>query len=279
VRPPSSFVPLGCVNPAPSYAVQADWLELERLSNFAAERCWFPDAPLTHVYTATAKTQKLDTRFFLRTIVIRKPAVTEAETLEALTTFGVSELVTSFNTLEGAIGDSRYPRSETNHIFFRLLAPVCLRAEKLKATIAALLPAFDARIKAMHVYELEIALPLWEPDGTDHKPKQYRVICRLAPSIKITTYEEVETVDQLGTTTTELRAVASTADEPAAEGQLMLEPYRLLSIVDQKRLKCQKLATTYAYDYVHSFELAVAAAWALAPTECGTPPRDKVWAS
>ena len=57
---------------------QANWLELNRLTNFNVERCWFPDALLTHVYLATAKTQPLDKRLFVRTIVLRQPAKTEA---------------------------------------------------------------------------------------------------------------------------------------------------------------------------------------------------------
>ena len=47
-------------------------LELDRLENFDVERCWFPETPHTHVYAATAKAQKLDTRLFVRTLVLRR---------------------------------------------------------------------------------------------------------------------------------------------------------------------------------------------------------------
>ena len=105
--------------------LQADWLELDRLSNFNVERCWFPDTNLTHVYSAVAKTQKLDTRFFVRTLVLRKPCANEAEGLAVFESLRDEELATAFNTLEEAMGDSRYQKSETNHLFFRLLAPIC----------------------------------------------------------------------------------------------------------------------------------------------------------
>mgnify|MGYP007000379600 CR=1 len=76
-----------------------------------------------------------------------------------------------------------------------------------------------------------------------------------------------------------------------------LREYALLSLVDQKRLKCatlfttyassscvlllssfpnrqvRKLFTTYAYDFLHMFEIAISAAWEKAPAACGTPPQ------
>ena len=57
---------------------QANWLELHRLENFDVERCWFPDALLTHVYLATAKAQPLDKRLFVRTLVLRPDSKTES---------------------------------------------------------------------------------------------------------------------------------------------------------------------------------------------------------
>ena len=45
------------------------------------------------------------------------------------------------------------------------------------------------------------------------------------------------------------RALGSLGFRPGAFAPKPLAPYELLSIVDQKRLKCLKLATTYAYDY------------------------------
>ena len=111
------------------------------------ERCWFPDALLTHVYLATAKAQPLDKRLFVRTIVLRQPARTEDEGMAALLQLANSELPTAFNTLEQAIGDSRYSRTETNHIFFRLLSPVAITRAKLEQAIASLLPPHSALIK------------------------------------------------------------------------------------------------------------------------------------
>ena len=91
-----------------------------------------------------------------------------------------SELPTAFNTLEQAIGDSRYSKTETNHIFFRLLAPVTITVAKLEQAIQALLPQYKSMITQMAAYELELALPIWAPNGSDKPPKNIRVICRLA---------------------------------------------------------------------------------------------------
>tara|TARA_B110001452_G_scaffold267606_1_gene278415 strand:+ start:4830 stop:7067 length:2238 start_codon:yes stop_codon:yes gene_type:complete len=52
----------------------------------------------------------------------------------------------------------------------------------------------------------------------------------------------------------------------------LLSPYPLLSLLDQKRLRCTQLLTTYAYDYIHMFELAVQHEWDRAPDACGTRP-------
>ena len=37
----------------------------------------------------------------------------------------------------------------------------------------------------MQAYELELALPIWEPGKTDVPPRHVRVVCRLAPSVEI----------------------------------------------------------------------------------------------
>ena len=255
---------------------QANWLELHRLSNFDVERCWFPDALLTHVYLATAKSQPLDKRLFVRTLVLRKEAKTEAEGLAALTSLAKSELPTAFNTLEQAIGDSRRARTETNHIFFRLLAPVCISVATLETAIATLLPQHQDLIKQMQAYELELALPIWEPNATNVPPRHVRVVCRLAPSVEVRIYEEAVEGE-----VTMLKLInGETAGRKAAQGELAkekpLKAYELLSIVDQKRLKCLKLATTFAYDYIQLFELAVAKVWEGAPSACGPPPAERV---
>jgi len=244
---------------------QASWLELDRLSNFNVERCWFPDALLTHVYLATAKTQPLDKRLFVRTIVLRAPATTEEAGVEALAQLATKDLKEAFNTLEHAIGDSRYERTETNHLFFRMISPVAITVAKLEQTMAKVLPEHAELIKQMQASELEIVLPMVEPGSAT--PKNARVICRLAPSVDIKIYEEVEAS---GTTSLKL---LNGAAEPKP-----LAPYELLSIVDQKRLKCLKLATTFCYDFEVLFEAAVAQQWATAPAACGTPPATKVTA-
>ena len=93
---------------------------------------------------------------------------------------------------------------------------------------------------------------------------------RLAPSIDIKIYERGRPRGH-GPTHPRSAAASPAAAAPgpqsrcshrsADEWRRPLESYALLSIVDQKRLKCLKLATTYAYDYIHIFELAVKAAW------------------
>ena len=130
----------------------SDWLELSRLDNFEVERCWFPDAPHTHVYHATAKAQKLDTRFFVRSLVLRKPALTEDEGSAAilqLAEHATGELTIALNTLEQAIGDSRYKKTESNHLFFRCLAPLCLSVAALERVVESILKAELTKITKM----------------------------------------------------------------------------------------------------------------------------------
>ena len=116
----------------------------------------------------------------MRTVVLRQPAKTEEQGIAALAQLAASELPTAFNTLEQAIGDSRYHRTETNHIFFRLLAPLCITTAKLEQAIGALLPQYASLIKQVQAYEVELVLPIWEPGKTNVPPRSTRVICRLA---------------------------------------------------------------------------------------------------
>ena len=128
----------------------------------------------------------------------------------------------------------------------------------------------------MQAYELELALPIWEPNATNVPPRHVRVVCRLAPSVEVRIYEEAVEGE-----VTMLKLInGETAGRKAAQGELAkekpLKAYELLSIVDQKRLKCLKLATTFAYDYIQLFELAVAKVWEGAPSACGPPPAERV---
>ena len=98
------------------------------------------------MYAATAKAQKLDTRLFVRTLVLRRPALTEEEGVAALTELSAQELAASINTLEQAIGDSRYKRTESNHLFFRWLSPLCLSVEALERLCGSIVKAEHANL-------------------------------------------------------------------------------------------------------------------------------------
>ncbi|EOD32164.1 acetyl-CoA carboxylase [Emiliania huxleyi CCMP1516] len=244
---------------------EATLLELGRLSNFNVERCWFPDAPHTHVYYASAKQQKLDTRLFVRTLHSRAPAATEDEAVESIATLCGTEMAVTLATLEQAIGDSRYQITESNHIFFRATSPLCIGADGVIKTIRSILPQYQAAFSALRATELELVLPLWAPSTpksalASTAPTIVRIICRLGPSMTIDVYEEVCRDDgSLGLR--QMRQAAGGALTPSSGSPVALEPYALLSVVDQKRLRCQKLLTTYCYDFIHLFEIAVGAAW------------------
>ena len=277
----------------------ANWLELHRLSNFHVERCWFPDTSLTHVYHATAVSQKLDTRLFVRTVVLRAPAsLSELAGLEAFEAIAKTELAASFDILEQAIGDSRYSKSESNHVFFRVLPKVCVSIAKLESAVAAMVPPLLPLIKKFNVTELELAIPLLVDPSDKEKVKAVRVIASLAPSLKIKVYGEVANDVEPGTAPTHTRSDSGIAEDalrrsitgPQAvmltpigttngEGPKPLKSYAQLSSLDQKRLKCAKLLTTYAYDYIHMYELALKAAWEKAPAGCGEPPAELIEAT
>ena len=136
------------------------------------------------------------------------------------------------------------------------------RSDKLEPTIAAIVSPFVGKLQ---VQEIELVFPLLEPSAAaGATPRVFRIICTLAPTFQIMIFEEIET-EALSPSPVELRPLLAPTEQPIG-----LEPYQLLTIVDQKRLKCQKLATTYAYDYISTFEVAVAAAWEKAPAGCGT---------
>ena len=197
----------------------ANWLELHRLSNFHVERCWFPDTSLTHVYHATAVSQKLDTRLFVRTVVLRPPrSMSELAGLEAFEAIAKTELAASFDILEQvcpthhsplhssltthpileqAIGDSRYSKSESNHVFFRVLPKVCV-----SIAVAAMVPPLLPLIKKF--LELELAIPLLVDPFDKEKVKAVRVIA-CSPSLKIKVAGEVANDVEPGTAPTHMR--------------------------------------------------------------------------
>jgi hypothetical protein len=215
---------------------EATMLELGRLSNFNVERCWFPDAPHTHVYFASAKQQKLDTRLFVRTLHTRAAAMRDDEAVESLRSLCTVDMAVTLATLEQAIGDSRYQTTESNHIFCRATSPMRIGVDAAIKTIRGLLPQFQANFSALAATELELVLPLWDPstpaDACAHTPPTIvRVICRLGPSVSIDMYEEVCRSDgSLGLR--QIRLVGGVL-HPSSEPPVALNPYELLSVVDQ----------------------------------------------
>ena len=112
--------------------------------------------------------------------------------------------------------------------------------------------------------ELEIVVPVADPVDTHAEPRVLRFVVSFALSVAIDVYEEV-----LSGGATNLRRLSG------EEGVVTpLEPYPLLTVVDQKRLKCNKLASTYAYDFLHMFEIAAQNEWdryAARRSKPGTP--------
>lgn len=275
----------------------AHLLELERLCNFTCERCWLPDSPHTNVYAAAAREQKLDTRLFVRTLVQRRPAYDEAEAALALSSLSRAEIATAVATLEQALGDARYAKyGESNHIFLRFACPIALPLEKAVATVRdAILPQCSAAISKLRATELELVLALWDPAlprerMTKETSTVARILCRLAPSNSIDVYEEVDAdgggADALAAAPKRLRKHARAgmavklSSSPLQPPLLSLEPYALLSVVDQKRLKCQKLATTYAYDFIDIFDHVLQTQWeAFAARYGGGVPEERLRAT
>jgi len=233
---------------------QANQLELSRLCNFDVERCWFPDAPQTHVYVASAKKQPLDTRLFVRTLVLLKEATTEEEGIASLKNIESYGLPLAFSTLETAISDSRYKATESNHLFFKYTSPLMLTVTQAVKIVRDMLPAFSAEVVKMSATEMELLLPLWDPSLSASEldaahVKNIRMVVQMAPSISIECYEESILPD------------GSIGLSKAGGTPVKLAPYALLSVVDQKRLKCQKLRTTFAPDFVVMYENAVQQVW------------------
>ena len=107
------------------------------------------------MYYASAKQQKLDTRLFVRTLVLRRPALSEEEGVAALRMLATQELAASLNILEQAIGDSRYKSTESNHLFFRWLAPLCLSVDALERLVRTIVTAEHASMHCLFVVAIK----------------------------------------------------------------------------------------------------------------------------
>ena len=70
----------------------------------------------------------------------------------------------------------------------------------------------------MQAYELEMVLPLWEPNSTDAKPRNVRVVCKLAPSLDCKIYEETEAAAMLLLMNRTCTPSPSTVTEPLSAG-------------------------------------------------------------
>ena len=139
--------------------------------------------------------------------------MSELAGLEAFEAIAKTELAASFDILEQAIGDSRYSKSESNHVFFRVLPKVCVSIAKLESAVAAMVPPLLPLIKKFNVTELELAIPLLVDPSDKEKVKAVRVIASLAPSLKIKVYGEVANDVEPGTAPTHTRSDSGIAED------------------------------------------------------------------
>lgn len=261
------------------------WLELDRLECFDVRHEVLPVHPLVHVFVGTAKEQAQDRRLFVRAASTTRALVVdgarpragsqEAPLSPLLAGDGgggsdelaavderqpIAALKTVLELVQPSLAAAKSTQYSSVHVFLHHRSRVALGAQRALEAFATALRAHPLPDAPMVELEVRLAqADVLAPLGDEAQPESgpMRVIARWSHTLQVAAYREVDRAPQPPA----LQLIASKPRGDPSNGKSAATPYSLLSLVDQRRMRCHKAGTTYAYDLLDMFTASVKAQW------------------
>jgi len=246
-------------------------LELKRLSNYTIQLV--PTASrMVHCYYAEERGKEgkpdCDRCFFIRAIVregllFASDATPSPDPKLVMNALGERVFSEALNTLELAIGDTRFKPSQNHHIFLKFMPEVMYEPDKVTTMVDELGEKFAHRMWQLKVREVEIVRMLKQFHASiplrffASNPSGYR--------FQADGYIEVKENDASGGSRVLLASLDSKKEGPLA-GHDIGQPYPILSAIQRKRFEARNMNTTYVYDFPDLFSTATQQLWLAYPS-------------
>eukprot|EP00043_Microstomoeca_roanoka_P013840 m.136036 g.136036 ORF g.136036 m.136036 type:complete len:2298 (+) comp15862_c0_seq1:167-7060(+) len=233
--------------------------EMFKLGNYRVQHCPTRN-PHLHLYFAQAKDtkNKHDRRFFARTIMRHPDLVDQEATKAFMQEAGERLLLEALDEMEVVFSDSKYGDTDCNHVFINFLPVVEMDPVAYAKELENMILRYGERLWKLRVIEAEVRMNIRINKSSSPRAVRYVISNLSGYSLNLHIYKEV-VMSQTG--------VAYYRTFPGAplgplNGHAIHEAYPCKEKTQQKRyLAQQRNNTTYVYDYIDLFRVALEQRW------------------
>mmetsp|Transcript_4903 Transcript_4903/g.18418 ORF Transcript_4903/g.18418 Transcript_4903/m.18418 type:complete len:2238 (-) Transcript_4903:55-6768(-) len=254
-------------------------LYLRKLSNYDIEP--FPvQTPSTHIYYATKKQHSkrlgrkpeppsrydyLNTRFFVRTLVLRGDALLASQEDKHKQSIYISEshryLNDALKHLELAMADTQnYKPTYGNHIFVNVLPPVVVNAELVNDMMKEFQTMYAKRLMRLRISEVELKVNVkTRPDDTETVPLHIFATNKTGYHLVIEIYQEKRQAGNL--VYSSMNKLFGYEGDATLDNVPISSPYPLLKPNNMKRRMAHNYNTSYVHDFPFIFQRQLKQIW------------------
>lgn len=239
-------------------------LELRRLSNYNVQ-FWPSENQQIHIYYTEEKDNNSPDKFscfFARAVirsgsqVIPNPTVDYMSETDMVIEQAEHVLSEALSAIELARGDARYKCTWNNHIFMKFIPEIAYDPDKIVCIITNLAKKYEKRLGKLQVGEVELVGKLRKPDpNAKSSTVRFLITNPTGARFNIDAYIELRDVKKRTT------LLMSLFGSGKLEGKEITEPYSLPTKVQKKRVQALSYGTTYIYDFIELFDIAVEKVW------------------
>ena len=250
---------------------QAFLLELARMRNFDIEPYESGNQRIHLFYGvgrkgaaagaagAGKKRDDVDRRFFVRAIIRSAPFTSDAIRHEGVYIPEEIERVFSeaLDSLEMAVRDSRFDRTDWNEIFLNILPDFTMGADSVEKIIRALSHRHADRIRRLRVSEVEVKvrLKLASDEGIPRETYRFVAANPTGYVLSVDRYQEIEWPDG------DIHLESCRDPIGPLHQKNIRDPYPELDPLQRKKIDARRRGTTYVYELPDLFETALNNIW------------------
>ena len=234
-------------------------LELNRLSNF--DITYIPTLNRQiHLYYATTKGKikgdpDFASCFFVRAVVRSGESINNLPVVkDYLVSQAERVMVDAIKSLEVAVRDKRFASAQNHHIFLKVITEVTYEPEDVDGLLRKLGETYGKRLWKLRVGKLELAGKVKR--GNSVTSLRFTVTNPTGYDFEVDGYIEIK---DNKTNTAFLHSF--TGPNAPQDQRPVSEPYPLPDALQWKRFAAQNQGTTYCYDFLALYKVAVRNSW------------------
>jgi biotin carboxylase/acetyl-CoA carboxylase carboxyltransferase component/biotin carboxyl carrier protein len=202
----------------------------------------------------------VDARFFVRAVIRNLEVFSSAN--DAVVSIPEAErtFCEALDAVEMASCDSRFRRTDCNHIFLNVIPTVRIDVEDVQKICRRLFMRFAARCWLLRVFVVEVKVSTFSSEGSNsaaYLPLRLLLFNPTGHVLRVESY--VESTDR-SSGNVHIESL-SPADQGSLDGTLVSEPYQIMDRIQRKRVVAKTIETAYVYDFMQLFTKQLQSRW------------------